>query len=152
MNSCYLASISATTLVVVLLIGCTGNKEITQNSVPATKNGSTSKGHVASDENGKTNNSIPDDFPSDIHIVDAAKSTELKKSGGKDNLVLTYPERDHDELVKSYLEGMSQLGWAQVTSSKLPIGTITNFTKEDRKCTISIGLPEDKMIVVAIIY
>ena len=152
MKSCYLTSICVTILSTVILVGCSGNSETAQVSVPQSKNVSTSGDQVADDATKKSSDSIPDSFPSYIYVADGWSSTDFKKSGGKDNLILQYPEGGNEDLVKNYLDGMSQKGWAQETSSELPIGTITNFSKDSRKCTISISPPKDKTITVAIIY
>ena len=125
---------------------------------------SDSTSDIASDSNGSSDNddssessasndkvSIPDDFPKDIHVAEGAKSAEFVQAGGKGNLVLMYSATDEEQFVKTYLEAMVAEGWTQVTSSKLPIGTLTNFKKDDRKVTISISPPKEEMIKVAII-
>ena len=141
-------SISVSLLALVMFVGCSGNTEPKPASGSKT-NGSNSSSPTSNAKE-KTNASVPDGFPNDVYIADGAKVVDFKKSGGKDNLILEYPESDIDEFVTSYLDGMTEKGWTQVTSSKLPIGTITNFSKDDRKCTISISPPKDKVIKVAI--
>ena len=70
----------------------------------------------------------------------------------KDNLILEYAASDdHNTFVKNYLDSMTKQGWTQVTSSELPIGTMTNFSKDQRKCTISISPPKNDLVKVAIV-
>lgn len=162
MNASYLTSMCATLLAMAMFAGCTGDTETTPspestpaNSQPVTPEASepeeATETEKAKDNNEETSNSIPDDFPDDIYVADGSKTSEFKESGGKNNLILEYPASDIDEFVAGYQKGMTEQGWTQVTSSKLPIGTITNYSKDDRKCTISISPPKDEVIKVAIV-
>ena len=158
------ASFCITIFAICVFVGCSNTTE-TKPSTDATSKSDT---HSDESSNGSDNQesvggtdqatsddsaavSIPDDFPNDIHIADGAKSAEFVQAGGKDNLVLMYAESDEQQFIKSYLDAMVSQGWTQVTSSKLPIGTITNFKKDDRKVTVSISPPKDKMIKVALV-
>lgn len=150
MNAYFLTSMCATILAMAVFVGCTSNTETTPSS-ESKGNISEAETQKEDDGNEKTIASIPDDFPSDIYVVDGAKVIEFKEIGGKKNLILDYPASDSDDFVESYQNGMSEQGWTVVASSKLPIGTITNFSKDDRKCTISVAPPKDEVIKVAIV-
>ena len=155
MKAYFRTSICFPILSMVILIGCGGETKTDTNSGPDTDNTRSARNtkSLDSQEGGTKNDrskvSIPDDFPKDIYIAEGA--TDAKETGGTGNLILEYPESDIDAFIKSYREGMVEKGWTQLASSKLPIGTITNFSKDDRKCTISISPPKDNVIKVAIV-
>ena len=155
MNVFY-CSLSLTILTMALLTGCSGTAE-TQSGTASSANVDSNPSDTAADseDNAVANGddetaavSIPEDFPADIHIAEGAQSAEFLEIGGKENLILEYPASD--DFVKNYLDGMAQQGWNQVASSELPIGTITNFSKDERKCTVSISPPKDNRIKVSI--
>lgn len=93
---------------------------------------------------------MPGSESEDTFIAEGLTSSELSEVGGKQNLILQYPESDIASFVEAYHKGMKEQGWTLVTSSELPIGTIANFSKDDRKCTVSVAPPKDQIIKVAI--
>lgn len=144
----------ASLLAVALFMGCAESTETVTDPPPSSDSADTVSEPAAQDATvveESPDNAIPDDFPSDIYVADGQTTAELRDIGGKKNLILDYPASDEDEFIKGYQDGMAEKGWAVVASSKLPIGTLTNFSKDDRKCTVSIGQPEDGVIKVAII-
>ena len=150
MQAYFSTSVCISFLALFILVGCSGESE-TKSNAGSTTNAPKSDTSTSSSANKQeTGPSIPDDFPKDVHVAAGATATSFEGSDGAGNLILEYPESEIDVFIKSYLEGMVQLGWNQVTSSQLPIGTITNFSKDDRKCTISISPPKEKVIKVAI--
>ncbi|MEM6688762.1 MAG: hypothetical protein AAF664_04995 [Planctomycetota bacterium] len=95
--------------------------------------------------------SIPEEIPDDIYLSSDPKSVEFTKANGTIKLILDYEASDFDEFVKANQDGMVGKGWAIIASSNLAMGTVTNFSKEDQKCTVSIGSPDAQMIKVAVI-
>lgn len=89
--------------------------------------------------------------PDDIYVAEGHSSVDMVESGGRKNLVLEYPVSEIAAFIEAYHEGMKASGWELVTSSELPIGTLANFSKEDRKCTVSIAPPKEEIIKVAIV-
>ena len=150
MNSCFPTSLRFSVLAIIFCIGCSTETETDTNTKQKTNNTKNTNTQESSSDK-STKASIPDDFPEDIFVADGATKTNYAESGGAQNLILEYPESEIDAFIKSYQEGMIKQGWTEVTSSKVPIGTITNFSNGDRKCTISISPPKEKIIKVAIV-
>lgn len=163
MNDSCLTSMRVATLAMAMFVGCAGNTETAPDSDPQVDNSESqvdrsepesvvSETPAASAEDEGTAKLIPDSFPEDIFVAEGREVIDFKEMGGKMNLILNYPATDIDEFIKSFQDGMAAQGWTVVASSKLPIGTLTNFSKDDRKCTISIGEPKDNVIKVAVIF
>ena len=76
-------------------------------------------------------------------------SAQSSDRNGKISLILDYDTTDVKAVVEKSQTEMAALGWKQIVSSDLPAGTVTNYSKDDRKCTVSIG-PNDGQVKVAI--
>lgn len=162
MSKDHLLSICLIVLTSLMLVGCAGDADPAPGGEPAARISSpenqqnsaaepaeAEKSDIESRET--ASHSIPDGFPADIFVADGSTVLEKNDNGGKKSLVLEYAASDIEEFIKNYQDGMSQRGWTQVASSKHPIGTITNFSKDDRKCTISISPPKAELIKVSIL-
>lgn len=145
-----LKSSRAAILGIVLFVGCVGNTETTPSSESQSTDTS-SETRDATESKDQASNTLPVEFPTDIFVANDPKVTAFKEIGGKKNLLLEFLANDGDDFVKNYQDGMSHHGWKLVSSSKHPIGTISNYSKDDRKCTISISPPEENSIKVAIV-
>ena len=133
--------------------GSAGPEEVAGNGggqMPAASVGGTDGAGTDGAGTADSEAALPEGIPEDIHIADGATSSQLNEAGGKQSLILEYPAGDAAPFIKDYHEAMKSNGWTLVTSSELPIGTIANFTKDDRKCTISISPPKEEIIKVAI--
>lgn len=167
MTNISLASKFAVITLLATVTGCSSDAEVEQasqqnESASSSQSGETQVGMETNAEASGSNleasgnaepkvTLIPGDFPKDVYIAENPTDAQFSESGGKVNLTLLFAGSDADALVKSFQEGMAEQGWTEVTSSKLPLGTITNFSKDDRKCTISIGpVPDKDLLKVAI--
>ena len=149
-------SLCALLLAVVMFTGCTGSTESPQN--PPAVNAGTNDEALDTDYSNLENQTSSasseesfDAFPDDIFIAQSHSSAQLSETNGMQNLHLKYPASDIASFVEIFHDGMKEKGWTLVTSSELPIGTIANFSKDDRKCTISVAPPKDQIIKVAIV-
>ncbi|MEM8733934.1 MAG: hypothetical protein AAGG44_06925 [Planctomycetota bacterium] len=94
---------------------------------------------------------LTNSIPKDIYIAEEYLSSQMAEIAGKQNVILEYEVDDIESFIESFHDGMKEQGWVLVTSSKLPIGTLANFSKDDRKCTVSISPPKDQIVKVAIL-
>ena len=153
-------SLSAFLFAMAILVGCSG----TTDSDPSSSTSETSASadspaaQPSSSEPGDDvqtpaaeDKSALDSVPEDLYIAENHSSAQVNEIGGKQNLVLEYAAGDAESFVETFHNGMKEKGWTLLTSSELPIGTIANFSKDDRKCTISIAPPKDQIIKVSIV-
>lgn len=166
-NSSLVSKFGAITLL-TFIAGCSGNVEVDQAnqqnesasssqssetpSESAETAGDTAENAVSSGASQANAPLIPESFPKDVYTAEAPTDAQFSEAGGKTTLTLLYAGRDKEDFfVKSFQAGMAEQAWTEVTSSKLPLGTITNFAKDGRKCTISIGqVPDQDLLRVAI--
>ena len=150
-------------VVLLILSGCTGEVktpgdlavDASESEVSVANSSTVVAGEDARPSGAPTDalqsaKSVPEDFPKDVVVVAGSQVTSFMEAGNKMTLMLRYPEGDVEELVKRYQVGMADQGWKQVASSALGIGTVTNYSKDDRKCTISIGKQGDGQLKVAV--
>ena len=153
-------SLSAFLFAMAIFVGCAGSTDPDPSSStgetgasvdpPAAQPSSSESGDEV-DTPATEDNGALDSVPEDLYIAENHSSAQVNEIGGKQNLVLEYAAGDTESFVESFHNGMKEKGWTLLTSSELPIGTIANFSKDDRKCTISIAPPKDQIIKVAIV-
>lgn len=152
-------SLAAVGLAIGIFSGCIGTTPPQSN--PSTRN--TDENSDASSSNAVRSLSnaegqqplaaagdLSDLIPEDIYVARKHMSSRMTQIGGKQNLTLEYDVSDIESFIEAFHNGMKEQGWTLVTSSALPIGTIANFSKSDRKCTVSIAPPRDRIVKVAI--
>ena len=154
LNGSSLAFLCVAMIALTGLAGCTDSATVAQNS-ESKKILNPEIQEVASDLDDGTKqdtpkNEIPKSFPNDVFVADDPVTVHYNKKGESKNLILDYAANDHDAFVEQCQDSMTGSGWKTVTSSELALGTITNFSKDARKCTITIGRPKDGLIKVAI--
>lgn len=142
-----------------IIVGCAGSTDPDPSpstgeagaSVDSPAQPSSSESGDEVDTPATEDKSASDSVPEDLYIAENHSSAQVNEIGGKQNLVLEYPAGDTESFVETFHNRMKEKGWTLLTSSELPIGTIANFSKDDRKCTVSIAPPKDQIIKVAIV-
>ena len=147
-------------LALVTFTGCTGSTESPQNSLAANAGASapTSQAALTSDHSNSENKTPTasseealDGLPEDVFVAKSHVSSQLTETSRHRNVHLKYSAGDIENPVSTFHAGMKDNGWTLVTSSELPIGTIANFSKDDRRCTVSVAPPKDQLVQVAIV-
>ncbi|MFC1662977.1 hypothetical protein ACFL04_02285 [Patescibacteria group bacterium] len=94
------------------------------------------------------NVSLPDDFPSDIHVVDGTITSATSVTEGQSHTVSIQTNKSMDEVKAEYDSKLANDGWSETLSMQLPSGYSIGAEKGNRTVSISIGEDSGQTIVV----
>ena len=94
-------------------------------------------------------NEIPDNFPSDVYMVDGeiVVASSVNTGGGDLITVSLFTDGEPNEVGKEITKNMEKEGWKTEMNTVTPEASMLIFSKDKKGATITIGVDEGKTAV-----
>ncbi|MFA6427356.1 MAG: hypothetical protein WCW16_02835 [Candidatus Magasanikbacteria bacterium] len=97
------------------------------------------------------NVSLPQDFPSDVYVIDGQLMSAMKNVAGAGFQVVVKSDKSVKDAQELYENKLKEQGWTITASMDLGTASVVSAKKDERVVTVSIGTEEGKKELTVII-